>query len=87
LKLVSSDFQRIDAAEVAPKTDLIVETKIACSIAEVFRSPKPLKHETPIARTIGTWVSVRARALQFVGPNARNHGCKVTGQSGLHCAK
>ena len=36
LDLVSSDFQRIVAAEVAPKMDLIVETKIACPIRQVY---------------------------------------------------
>ena len=47
LDLVSSDFQRIVAAEVAPKMDLIVETKIACPIAsEVFRSTTPRLPET-----------------------------------------
>src|SRR6266576_4311238 len=54
LKLVSSDFQRIVAAELAPKMDLTCRTKIACPHCG---QSSPL-HKATVARDYRNLVSL-----------------------------
>jgi hypothetical protein len=67
--------------------DLIVETEIACPhCGQSFPLPKASKARNSDCPRHWNRFGAPTRFAQFVGPEALNHWCKVTGKQGCHGA-